>query len=68
MSWWYPFAFGIPMLLLVFIAGLPAFVCFLLLNLIGVLALTGTARFGMFANSMFNTAPTAPSPQSRCSS
>src|SRR4030095_15428226 len=30
--------------------------CFLILNLIGLLALTGTAGFGMFANSMFTTA------------
>jgi tripartite ATP-independent transporter DctM subunit len=56
MTWWYPFALGVPMLLVLFIAGIPAFVCFLLLNLLGVLALTGTAGFGMFANSMLTTA------------
>ena len=42
--------------LLLFVAGIPAFVCFLILNLIGLLALTGTAGFGMFANSIFTTA------------
>ena len=45
-----------PLLLLLFVAGIPAFVCFLILNLIGLLALTGTAGFGMFANSIFTTA------------
>ena len=56
MTWWLPIAAGAPLLLLLFVAGLPAFVCFLILNLIGLLALTGTAGFGMFANSMFTTA------------
>ena len=56
MTWWYPITIGIPLLLVLFALGIPIFVCFLLLNLIGVLALTGTAGFGMFANSMFTTA------------
>jgi tripartite ATP-independent transporter DctM subunit len=56
MTWWIPIAAGAPLLLLLFVAGIPAFVCFLILNLIGLLALTGTAGFGMFANSIFTTA------------
>jgi len=56
MTWWMPITFGVPLLLVLFVLGIPAFVCFLLLNLIGLLALTGTAGFGMFANSMFTTA------------
>ena len=56
MSWWYPIAIGIPILLLLFSVGVPIFVSFLLLNLIGILALTGTAGFGMYVNSMFTTA------------
>jgi tripartite ATP-independent transporter DctM subunit len=56
MSWWQPLAIGIPVLLLLFASGLPIFVCFLILNLIGVVLLTGTAGFGMFANSIYNTA------------
>jgi tripartite ATP-independent transporter DctM subunit len=56
MTWWQPVAVGIPVLLLLFASGLPIFVCFLLLNLAGVLILTGTAGFGMFANSIYNTA------------
>ena len=39
MTWWLPIAAGAPLLLLLFVAGLPAFVCFLILNLIGLLAL-----------------------------
>ena len=68
MTWWVPIAAGAPLLLLLFVAGIPAFVCFLILNLIGLLALTGTAGFGMFANSMFTTATTARSPPCRSSS
>jgi tripartite ATP-independent transporter DctM subunit len=56
MSWWQPVAIGIPVLLLLFASGLPIFVCFLILNLFGVVLLTGTAGFGMFANSIYNTA------------
>src|SRR5262245_59783812 len=56
MTWWLPIAAGAPLLLLLFVAGVPAFVCFLILNLMGLLALTGTAGFGMFANSIFTTA------------
>ena len=57
MSWWQPVAIGIPVLLLLFASGLPIFVCFLILNLFGVVLLTGTAGFGMFANSIY-TPPT----------
>ena len=56
MRWWQPIAAGGPLLLLLFVAGLPIFVCFLILNLIGLLVLTGTAGFGMFANSIYTTA------------
>ena len=56
MTWWLPIAAGAPLLLLLFVAGLPAFVCFLILNLIGLLALTGPAGFGLFAASIFTTA------------
>ena len=68
MSWWQPVAIGIPVLLLLFASGLPIFVCFLILNLFGVLVLTGTAGFGMFANSIYNTATYGRSRRFRCSS
>ncbi|MGE3245427.1 MAG: TRAP transporter large permease subunit [Beijerinckiaceae bacterium] len=51
-------AVAILVLLVLFGLGLPIVVAFLLANLIGVLLLMGPAGFGMFANSLFDTATT----------
>ena len=58
MTWWIALGGGIGLLLVLLALGVPIFVAFLLLNLAGVLALFGTAGFGMFANSIYNTATT----------
>jgi tripartite ATP-independent transporter DctM subunit len=58
MTWWAALGGGIALLLVLLALGVPVFVAFLLLNLAGVLALFGTAGFGLFANSIYNTATT----------
>lgn len=58
MTWWMALGGSIALLVVLLSLGVPIFVAFLLLNLAGVLALFGTAGFGMFANSIYNTATT----------
>ncbi|MCI5076588.1 MAG: TRAP transporter large permease [Oricola sp.] len=41
-------------------AGLPVFVCFLLINVVGILAILGTSAFGMFSNSLVATLTSEP--------
>ncbi len=52
MDWGIALAGGLALLILALGAGLPIFVGFLLLNLLGVWALFGSAGFGMFAGSV----------------
>jgi tripartite ATP-independent transporter DctM subunit len=49
---------AIAVLLALFAIGLPIVVAFLFANLVGVLLLMGPPGFGMFANSLFETATT----------
>lgn len=56
MEWWGVLLLGIGTLLVLMLLGMPIFVAFLILNVIGVLWLIGPAGFGMFANSMYATA------------
>lgn len=49
---------AIVVLLGLFALGLPIVVAFLLANIVGVFLLMGPAGFGMFANSLFDTATT----------
>ena len=58
MTWWAALGAGLALLLVLLALGVPVFVAFLLLNLAGVLALFGTAGFGLFANSIYNPATT----------
>ena len=44
------------LLLSLFLLGVPIFVAFLVLNVIGVLVLFGASGFGLFANSIYSTA------------
>jgi TRAP-type mannitol/chloroaromatic compound transport system permease large subunit len=55
MEWGTTLSLAIIVLLLLFSAGLPVFVAFLVLNVAGLFWLMGTAGFGMFANSFYNT-------------
>lgn len=52
------FAFGTVMILT--FAGLPVFVCFLLINVVGILAILGSSAFGMFSNSLVSTLTSEP--------
>jgi tripartite ATP-independent transporter DctM subunit len=56
MAWWLPLVIGLSSLLLLMFAGVPIFVAFLILNVIGILVVIGPAGFGMFANSIYTTA------------
>ena len=60
MGWAETLGIGFAILLVLFISGLPVFVSFFLINVIGTLVVIGTAGFGMFANSVFDTATTKP--------
>lgn len=46
-------------LLALMLIGLPVFISFALISVVGVYAKFGTAAFGLFANSIFNTTTTA---------
>ena len=55
MSWLVLLSTGIVMLFALLLAGVPIFVSFLVLNVVGIFYLLGSAGFGMFANSIFTT-------------
>lgn len=59
MTWWLVLSVGMVTLLTMMFLGIPIFVAFLILNVIGVLVMIGPAGFGMFANSIYTTATLA---------
>jgi tripartite ATP-independent transporter DctM subunit len=59
MTWWLALGIGLALLLSLFAVGLPIFVAFLIVNIVGVLAFFGPAGFGLFANSIFTTSTTS---------
>ncbi len=56
MTWWVALSGAISLLLILLLLGIPLFVCFLILNITGVLVLFGPAGFGLFANSIYSSA------------
>ncbi|MBO6834624.1 MAG: TRAP transporter large permease [Alphaproteobacteria bacterium] len=60
MEWSTQLGLGFAILLALFLSGLPVFASFFLINAIGTLVVIGPAGFGMFANSVFDTATTKP--------
>jgi tripartite ATP-independent transporter DctM subunit len=56
MTWWVALSGGVALLLTLFLLGVPIFVAFVVLNVIGVFVLFGAAGFGLFANSIYTTA------------
>lgn len=60
MDWSIQLGFGFAILLTLFMSGLPVFAAFFLINAIGTVIVIGPAGFGMFANSVFDTATTKP--------
>jgi tripartite ATP-independent transporter DctM subunit len=59
MTWWLALGIGLAALLSLFAIGIPIFVSFLIVNIVGVLIFFGPPGFGLFANSVFTTATTA---------
>lgn len=59
MTWWMVLTGSMAVLLTLMFLGVPIFVAFLILNVVGVLTLIGPAGFGMFANSIYTTATVA---------
>ena len=55
MSWWAILLSVFGLLLALFATGLPIFACFMLVNVVAVLALMGLAGLGLFVNSMLET-------------
>ena len=55
MDWLLHLGLAIFVMLILFFAGLPVFVTFLLINIAGILFLMGTSGFGLFANSIYQT-------------
>lgn len=55
MVWWAVLTVGLTLLLACFMSGMPIFIAFLLINLVGVLIILGQPGFGMVANSIFET-------------
>lgn len=49
---------AVALLLCLFALGIPVIIAFLVCDLLGLLLITGSPGFGMFANSMFNTGTT----------
>ena len=56
MTWVVALSGGMALLLTLFALGVPIFVAFVLLNVIGVFLFFGAAGFGLFANSIYATA------------
>ncbi len=56
MTWWVALSGGVTLLIALFLLGVPIFVAFVVLNVIGVFVLFGAAGFGLFANSIYSTA------------
>jgi tripartite ATP-independent transporter DctM subunit len=55
MVWWAILLIGLTLLLACFLSGMPIFIAFLLINIVGVLIILGQPGFGMVANSIFET-------------
>lgn len=56
MIWWEVLALSLAVLFSLLFSGMAVFVAFMILNLAGVFLLFGFAGFGMFANSLYETA------------
>ena len=55
MVWWATLSGGLGILLATFMTGVPIFIAFLAINIVGVIVLIGPPGFGMVANSIFET-------------
>ena len=55
MEWGATLSIAITVLLSLFFIGVPVFISFLIVNIIGIFWLFGSSGFGLFANSVYNT-------------
>lgn len=55
MDWMLSLVSAILVMLVLFFAGLPVFLTFLLINIVGVILLMGSSGFGLLANSIYQT-------------
>lgn len=55
MEWGATLSIAISILLALFFIGVPVFAAFLVINIVGIFWLFGSAGFGMFANSVYQT-------------
>jgi TRAP-type C4-dicarboxylate transport system permease large subunit len=55
MEWWVILSVGLVLLLSLVMSGLPMYLCFLVINVVGVLLTFGQAGFGMFINSILES-------------
>ena len=58
MEWWLILAIAGGLLLALFASGMPIFLAFLAINVLGVLVFLGPIAFGMVVNSVFDTTTT----------
>ena len=56
MEWYWLLSAALAVLFALLLTGTPVFVAFLVINVVGVLVVMGPAGFGLFANSMYDTA------------
>jgi len=56
MTWYILLPLAVAFLLILFLLGSRVFIAFLTLNIVGVLVLVGTRGFGLFTNSIYETA------------
>ncbi len=55
MEWGATLSIAISVLLSLFFVGVPVFISFLIVNIVGIFWLFGTSGFGLFANSVYST-------------
>ncbi|MGC3873688.1 TRAP transporter large permease [Halomonas sp. GXIMD04776] len=55
MEWYTSLSLALALLMILFALGVPVFVAFLTINVAGTFWLMGTAGFGLFANSVYDT-------------
>ena len=55
LPWYVTLAVAFGTIVVLTFVGLPVFVCFLLINVVGILVILGPSAFGMFSNSLVST-------------
>jgi tripartite ATP-independent transporter DctM subunit len=58
MEWWLVLVIGAMLLLALFMSGVPIYLAFLIINIVGVMAAFQQRGFGMLVNSLFDTTNT----------